>query len=71
MKCPIVRMGSSGEFSAGADFGGILQSLRRLERVSVRSGFAKMRAWPVWRKGHKGAAGPSHRIAGAYFRPGP
>jgi hypothetical protein len=50
-------MGSSGDFDARADFGGILQSLRRLERVSMRTGFAKMRAWPVlWRQTNVGFA---------------
>ena len=44
MKCPIERMVSSKRLIARADLSGILQSLQRLERVSTRSAFAKMRA---------------------------
>jgi hypothetical protein len=47
MKCPIERMLSSN-IPASAGFGGILQSLRGLERASTRSAFAKMQAWPAF-----------------------
>src|SRR6185437_8884042 len=47
IKCPIERICSSNTSRAG--FAGILQSLRRLERVSTRGGFAEMQAWAALR----------------------
>jgi hypothetical protein len=38
----MVRMGSSESGSAGADFAGILQAFRHLERVSTHRAVAKM-----------------------------